>query len=206
MTRNDLLKRYAAGERDFHGADLRWADLRRADLCWADLRCANLRGANLRGANLRWADLRGASLSEANLRGADLYEANLREASLCCANLRGANLRGANLREADLGEADLRGADLPSPTTVLLAYWGNVSDLLCTELMRYDAANHPDGDEAFTTWKETGVCPYNNCHVQRAANFEERRDLWSPGPAKSAYELMCMVLDEKCTWRDDETK
>ena len=42
MTNRDLLERYAAGERDFHDADLRWADLRRATLRDADLHGANL--------------------------------------------------------------------------------------------------------------------------------------------------------------------
>ena len=46
---SDLLTRYAAGERDFHGA--------------------NLSDANLSGAYLRGADLRGATLSGATAAG-----------------------------------------------------------------------------------------------------------------------------------------
>ena len=75
MTATELLAAYAAGQRDFVGANLRWAclsgaDLRRADLRWADLRWADLRRADLRWADLRWANLSGADLRWANLRWA----------------------------------------------------------------------------------------------------------------------------------------
>ena len=66
MTGTELLKRYAAGERDFHGADLRRADLSGADLRRADLRWADLSGADLSGADLRRADLRRADLDYAS--------------------------------------------------------------------------------------------------------------------------------------------
>lgn len=52
MNREELLEKYAAGERNFAGAILR--------------------GANLRGAILTGADLRGAILTDADLRGAIL--------------------------------------------------------------------------------------------------------------------------------------
>ena len=69
---SDLLRRYAAGERDFRGAHLNWADLRGADLIVADLSHADLSHADLSGADLRGAHLRGA-----HLRGADLNWAQL---------------------------------------------------------------------------------------------------------------------------------
>ena len=49
MTRDELLTRYAAGIRDFRGADLSGADLYRATLYRATLSGANLGGATLRG-------------------------------------------------------------------------------------------------------------------------------------------------------------
>lgn len=142
MTRDELIDRYAQGQRDFSYAKLSYA--------------------NLRGANLRNADLRGA-------------------------DLRGANLIGA----------DVTNVKWPAPTVVLLAWWGQCSDSLTTELMRYDATNHPD-PSAFDKWANDGACPYTICHVQRSAKFTERRGLWSPGPSKSAYELMQMLLAEHC--------
>jgi TIR domain/Pentapeptide repeats (8 copies) len=123
----ELLERYAVGERDFRGACLAKADLQHANLndAWlnvADLSEADLQGANLVQGCLRGANLRGANLSDANISSADLIDADL-----CGTRLNGAqgyytdfgraNLQGAQLLKADLSgasfsEADLRDADL----------------------------------------------------------------------------------------------
>ena len=115
-----------------------------------------------------------------------LQRANLREADLLGANLLGANLRGANLREANL----------PAPTMLLLSSWYSVSAELTLELMRYDAANHPDPTK-FDEWAKGGDCPYSGIGWQRCANFQEQIELWKPGPAKSALELVLMLFKEK---------
>ena len=133
-------------------------------------------------------DLRSADLRSADLSGADLSGANL-----SAAQVGGANLSYANLRGADLSGADLRDADLPSPTMVLLAKWDELSDGLTADLMRYDAANCPDGDSLFSTWASGGGCPYADAKVQRAANFRESREF-----------LMVAVIRERCiTWNAD---
>jgi hypothetical protein len=108
----ELLARYAAGERVFGGATLFKADLRGADLRGARLSGADLRGANLTGVNLTGADLVSANLSRALLGVAWLRDADLRDADLGGANLGGANLGGANLRDANLGGANLFNAHL----------------------------------------------------------------------------------------------
>jgi hypothetical protein len=113
----ELLVRYAAGERDFGGANLAGAnlidaDLRGADLCRATLIDANLISADLSSANLSGANLISASLSSADLSGADLRGANLNGADLSDADLSSAILGDANLSDANLNGADLRGADL----------------------------------------------------------------------------------------------
>ena len=172
MTRDELLDRYSSGKRNFT--------------------CANLRGANLRDA-----DLSGANLSGANLWGANLWGANLRNAYLWGVNLRDADLRDADLRNANLRNANVAMVRWPSPTIVLLALWGQCSGALTTELMRYDAANHPNPN-VFDRWANDDECPYSLCHVQRSANFTEQKSLWSPGLSKSAYELMQMLLAEHC--------
>ena len=151
---------------------------------------------DLYNANLRYADLRYA-----DLRYADLYNANLYNANLRYANLRYADLSYADLRYADLQGAKVYGVKWPAPTSVLLASWGTVSDLLCVDLMCYDAYNHAD-PYSFDVWKDTNVCPFGDTPYQRAANFKESRALW-PGwnPRKkvhSAYSLMQRLLDEKC--------
>jgi len=156
-----------------------------ANLSEADLRDANLSGADLRDANLSGANLCYANLSDADLRGANLSEANLCYANLC----------GADLRYANLSDANLRGV---APPAVLLARWGQVSDDLCCDLMRYDAANHPQGSKAFTAWAKGGDCPYSNCEWARAANFQEWRELWKPGTSQSALKLAVRLLNEKC--------
>ena len=53
MTAEELLAAYAAGERDFSGANLQGADLSGADLYKANLSGANLRGANLDRATIK---------------------------------------------------------------------------------------------------------------------------------------------------------
>ena len=178
-------------------ANLGGANLRRADLCGADLRGANLYGANLCGANL----------CGANLRGADLGGANLGGANLCGANLDGADLRGANLRRANLGGADLRGANLPSPSIVLVASWGEVTDALTTDLMNYDASCHPDPD-LFTKWSQGGSCPYTSVKIERACWFKEKKHLYNPqAPLCRPYDLMMRLLTEKCPpWTEEKHK
>ena len=60
MNAQELLKRYAAGERDFSNADLQGV------VCTEEvLRGIILRGANLERANFGWANLEGADLSNA---------------------------------------------------------------------------------------------------------------------------------------------
>ncbi|MDZ8140998.1 MAG: pentapeptide repeat-containing protein [Nostoc sp. DedQUE04] len=65
MDAEELLQRYAAGERDFSGVDLEGANLVRANLSEA-----NLRGANLARTSLREANLAYIFLEDANLEGA----------------------------------------------------------------------------------------------------------------------------------------
>jgi hypothetical protein len=129
---------------------------------------------------------------------------NLQSANLRYADLRYADLQSADLQSANLRSADLRSADLPAPAMMLLASWGSVSDDLCRDLMRYDAANHPD-PTAFDRWAAGGECPYSGVRVQRSANFKERRDLWALGPTGqplTAFALMVRLIREKCANSD----
>jgi hypothetical protein len=97
----ELLKRYARGDRDFRSINLSGASLREADL----------RGSNLAGADLSEVDMSFAMLTGCDLHGAYLHEAVLRGATLRNANLAEADLNGADLSDADLTGADIRGAD-----------------------------------------------------------------------------------------------
>ncbi len=112
----ELLLRYAAGEREFVGADIRdtnaHMDLRCANLGNAKLRFASLMKANFSGANLSNADLMGSNLDMADLSATDLTRAALANATLWRADLRRANLAGAELYGANLSDANLDGATL----------------------------------------------------------------------------------------------
>ena len=125
LTRAELERRYAEGERDFRGANLSGADLSGANLSGAlngaipsgriltaphvDLTNANLYGANLYGANLYGANLSGADLTGANLTLANLYFAILKSAILANADLSGADLTLAFLAGADFDSATCGG-------------------------------------------------------------------------------------------------
>ncbi len=114
---DEILRRYAMGERNFINANLRCAVIASAklseiNLSYAKLSWADLSQANLSKANLTAADLSEANLSGANLSKAYLMRANLKGADLQLADMRGANLSSANLNEVNLTDADLTGANL----------------------------------------------------------------------------------------------
>lgn len=116
---DELLNRYAEGERDFYGVNLSEQILSQVDLCGADLSEAKLTKTVLDGANLTRVNFSRADLSGATLRRAELIWANLRKANLRGANLRGADLTGADLSGADLSGADFGGAILPDGSILL---------------------------------------------------------------------------------------
>jgi uncharacterized protein YjbI with pentapeptide repeats len=77
MDANEVLRRYAAGERNFRQADWRGISLAKANLSGVDLTGAHLSNADLSdsdlsSANLNWAGLKGANFSRANLRRAKM--------------------------------------------------------------------------------------------------------------------------------------
>ncbi len=101
----ELLKRYAAGDRNFQGADLRGIQL-----AGADLSNANLINTQLCNADLSNAKLDGVKLAIADLTNANLTGASLRKAKFIGASLRDADLSFADLSFADLSDADLQNA------------------------------------------------------------------------------------------------
>ncbi len=100
MTREELLQRYATGERDFSGVDLSGVNLEEVCLEEINLEGANLRGtlffrSNLIGAIFRSADLERADLSmtvldETDFRGANLTSCRTLECSMIRANFQDA--------------------------------------------------------------------------------------------------------------------
>ena len=117
LTVEELIRRYAVGERYFSNANLRCAtlincSLPEINLSFSKLNAANLTEANLSGSELTAADLSGANLNQVNLSKSSLIKADLSKTDLSFADLRGANLQAANLQESCLYQADLRGANL----------------------------------------------------------------------------------------------
>jgi uncharacterized protein YjbI with pentapeptide repeats len=70
----DVLRLYAAGERDFRGIILR------NDYFWQrDLREVNFCDSDLRGCDFRWTDLSGSNIQNSDIRGTIFFETNLSE-------------------------------------------------------------------------------------------------------------------------------
>ena len=117
LTTDELLRRYAIGDKNFANANLRCAllceqNLSQCNLTYVKLNFADLSGANLSGADLTAADLSDANLSGANLSQTSMYRTNLTRVNLSEVNLKGANLSKASLRDACLHQADLTGTNL----------------------------------------------------------------------------------------------
>ncbi|MBW4532885.1 MAG: pentapeptide repeat-containing protein [Pleurocapsa minor HA4230-MV1] len=100
MDREELLKRYAAGERDFTGVDLSGANL--MEVALEDIIFEN---AILRGTKFKWS-----LLDRAIFRNANLENANFMLAHLEGADFRGANLRNCIIVETTLIRANFKGA------------------------------------------------------------------------------------------------
>ncbi|BAY42808.1 pentapeptide repeat protein [Scytonema sp. HK-05] len=91
MDANEVLRRYAAGERNFRQADWRGISLAKANLSGVDLSGAHLNNADLSNsdlssANLNWAGLKGANFSGANLKGAKMPNGRMHNDRLESAN------------------------------------------------------------------------------------------------------------------------
>lgn len=142
MEAEEILEKYAGGQRKFQSINLRGVELKGADLKEIDFYNSNLTGSDLSevdltkarinsayfnraclinanlgliegsSVNLSWADISGANLSGANLSSANLSNANLDKANLSRANLSNANLGGASLIETNFSQADLSSASL----------------------------------------------------------------------------------------------
>jgi uncharacterized protein YjbI with pentapeptide repeats len=128
MTAEELLERYASGERDFSRAELSNTNLSELDLSGSDFTEAHMEGVILQGACLQNCNFLSASLSNANLINTDLRESNFLEATLYETNLSSANLTGtkfdlawlvgAILNTANLSNASLSGTSLENASLV----------------------------------------------------------------------------------------
>ncbi len=93
ITVDELLERYAAGERNF------------VDICLPEK-------SDLTGVNLSGAILLGSNLSSINFTNANLTNCDLRHCWLTSSNFTKANLEGANIDRADVGGSKFKQANL----------------------------------------------------------------------------------------------
>jgi uncharacterized protein YjbI with pentapeptide repeats len=82
MTAEELLQRYAAGERDFHNSEIR-----------GELIAAALKGINLEKAQFDCSSLEGSDFSDSNLSGVYLSDHFLYECNFSGADLSGSNAK-----------------------------------------------------------------------------------------------------------------
>jgi uncharacterized protein YjbI with pentapeptide repeats len=111
ITPEELLERYADGERNFAGIELVYSGWPSSSSKYSSP------GIDLDGVVLRDINLRGAYFPEVYLTGVDLTGADLggifmRGCNLVKGIIRDANLRAANLQFSGFFEADLRGTNL----------------------------------------------------------------------------------------------
>lgn len=92
-----LLRKYAAGERNFTNLSF----------CTMYMKDADLRDINLSGSDLMGVDLSGTNFRNANLTGANLSATNLTDVNLTHANLRNVDLSGATCTRTDFSHACL---------------------------------------------------------------------------------------------------
>ncbi|MEH1998978.1 MAG: pentapeptide repeat-containing protein [Nostoc sp.] len=126
ITVEELLQRYAVGERDFRKIHLIFDEYERDengearfDESGMGIRHPGIKEGCLRGTNLSGADFRGSNLRAIRMysQGLILCHANLSKLDLnyflfMGSNLSGANLSGANIFHADFLRANLSGAKL----------------------------------------------------------------------------------------------
>ncbi|MEH2366952.1 pentapeptide repeat-containing protein [Nostoc sp.] len=136
ITPEELLERYADGERNFAGIELVYSGWPSSsskysspgiDLDGVVLRDINLRGAYFDQVYLTGVDLTGADLGGIFMNRCNLVEGIIRDANLCAANLRqsgffDADLRGTDLDYMNASGAGFRGVQIGSFERAILAY------------------------------------------------------------------------------------
>ena len=180
MIREELLKHYNEGRRDFSYADLSNADLSRAYLSYA---------------NLSEADLSRTDLSYAYLSRADLSEADLSNADLSGADLSNADLSGADLSNADLSRADLSNADLSNASFIDVVI-KNIR--VFTSLYKYQVWAIIAEDDS--EWVRMG------CHFRLREEWEN--DFWNndkefPNDNSEDSNMRLAAFQFACKWIDE---
>ncbi|WP_392530822.1 pentapeptide repeat-containing protein [Nostoc sp. C117] len=122
VTVEEFLRRYAAGERDFHRIILEYADLSGAELQGINLHGAQFNYVNLSGIKLRSCILK-AQFIYCNFRDALIESCNLEWAWFYDCDLRSANTRVCDLTSTHFIRVNLQGAKLRGFGEDPCKYW-----------------------------------------------------------------------------------
>lgn len=141
MSAQELLERYAAGQRNFAGISLtarRWelngAILKEANFSGAMLD-VSIVGADFTGCYFNGADLVQCSLEDVILRQVRLFGANLHQTGFHSVDLSHACLDHAEMDETLLDRVNLHGASLIGASGVDIEYWLEKGCIFCRTTM-----------------------------------------------------------------------
>jgi uncharacterized protein YjbI with pentapeptide repeats len=110
-TADEILRRYATGERFFPDADIP----EESSLCRATLAGAIFKEAMLHSVDFRGADLRGVQFIDSNVKCSDFRDTDLRGAVFTGTCVEATVWDGANVEGADFAEAFLYGSPIRDP-------------------------------------------------------------------------------------------
>ena len=110
----EILRRYAAGERVFRDADLpEGSSFRGATLAGAIFKEAMLHSVDFRGADLRGVQFVNSNVKCSDFRSADLWDAVFTGTSVEATFWEGANVVGADFAEAFFHGSPIRDPEFP---------------------------------------------------------------------------------------------
>lgn len=187
LDRDELQKRFAAGQRSFHGVNLAGAnlsnlDLRGIDLTGSYLMRVKLYQTHLEGANLTECDLTGTYLVNTHCSGLVARRARFAECRLDGVKWEKLDLEGARFDSANLQKAELRqcrmkrvgfvGADLTGATLNNCRLHGAYLSETCLQgiLMQYCGFDRANLSKADLTRSTLEHCNFDNADLS-GANF-----------------------------------
>jgi hypothetical protein len=160
--------------------------------------------------DMRWSSFNTCSINTCNFIECNLAHCDFNHSVIRDTNLAGQDFSFSSFFRAGLYNVNLCNSRLPSPQAFMMMEirkfgMNEISNELCLELMRYDAASIENGVELMNDWAFNGPCPFSNSKWARAAMFSERIAVWKPGPSLPVYKLAEMVYQEICPdWTEEK--
>lgn len=116
MAKDEIIRRYKSGERDFSGiiapnSDFSGADLRGIIFRRAKLAHSSFKNCNIRNADFSFAEAQDTGFENANAEGANFSDAILFNSNFCNARVTSAVFHNANIADCNFGGCDKKSAD-----------------------------------------------------------------------------------------------